>query len=207
MHSFYRVALLAAFSLIIGTAFFFPATVRAQQPQQQRVVENVDIQGNRRLRKDDVLYYVQTRAGDTYSEAQVARDLRDNSFARLFRQGRNSRLYGRSSARRVECHFEVRELPIIRDIQFEGLKSVAESDVLKTFREAARRHLERVDPRSSETEERRARSRRNYWLPKAIQTAVVTAEYRRSLSNFQRDQFCHQRGRASARGRDSLRRQ
>ncbi len=31
--------------------------------------------------------------------------------------------------------FEVKELPIIRDIQFEGLKSVAESDVLKTFRE------------------------------------------------------------------------
>ena len=67
MHFFYRVALLAAFSLIIGTAFFFPATVRAQQPQQQRVVESVDIQGNRRLRKDDVLYYVQTRAGDTYN--------------------------------------------------------------------------------------------------------------------------------------------
>src|SRR5204863_3181233 len=29
----------------------------------------------------------------------------------------------------------VKELPIIRDIQFEGLKSVTESDVLKTFRE------------------------------------------------------------------------
>ena len=31
--------------------------------------------------------------------------------------------------------FWVKELPIIRDIQFEGLKSVSESDVLKTFRE------------------------------------------------------------------------
>src|SRR5206468_11146031 len=31
--------------------------------------------------------------------------------------------------------FEVRELPIIRDLQFEGLKSVPESDVLKAFRE------------------------------------------------------------------------
>ena len=31
--------------------------------------------------------------------------------------------------------FYVKELPIIRDIQFEGLKSVTESDVLKTFRE------------------------------------------------------------------------
>jgi hypothetical protein len=31
--------------------------------------------GQSSSRKDDVLYYVQTRAGDTYSEAQVARDL------------------------------------------------------------------------------------------------------------------------------------
>ncbi len=31
--------------------------------------------------------------------------------------------------------FEVAELPIIRDLQFEGLKAVPESDVLKAFRE------------------------------------------------------------------------
>ena len=31
--------------------------------------------------------------------------------------------------------FEVKELPIIRDIQFEGLKSLSESDILKEFRE------------------------------------------------------------------------
>ena len=31
--------------------------------------------------------------------------------------------------------FEVKELPIIRDIQFQGLKSVPESDILKAFRE------------------------------------------------------------------------
>ena len=35
----------------------------------------------------------------------------------------------------VNVTFIVEELPIIRDIQFEGLKSVSESDVLKTFRE------------------------------------------------------------------------
>ena len=136
MHFFYRVALLAAFSLIIGTAFLFPATVRAQQPQQQqRVVENVDIQGNRRLRKDDVLYYVQTRAGDTYSEAQVARDLQTILSLGFFDKV-GTRVYTEEAPRGgLNVIFEVRELPIIRDIQFEGLKSVAESDVLKTFRE------------------------------------------------------------------------
>ena len=35
----------------------------------------------------------------------------------------------------VNIIFEVKELPIIRDLTFEGLKSVQESDVLKAFRE------------------------------------------------------------------------
>src|SRR5213080_3802127 len=78
MH-FYRVLLLAAVSLIIGIGFLsVPAPVRAQQPAQQpqqRLVEEVDIIGNRRLRKEDILYYIQTRQGDPFSPDQVARDL------------------------------------------------------------------------------------------------------------------------------------
>ena len=35
----------------------------------------------------------------------------------------------------VNVIFEVREWPIIRDLQFRGLKAVQESDVLKAFRE------------------------------------------------------------------------
>src|SRR5436853_5387604 len=79
MHS-YRVVLLAAIGLITGTACFaFYQRVSAQQPQPpqqpQRLVENVDIVGNRRLRKEDILYYIQTRAGDPYSPEAVNRDL------------------------------------------------------------------------------------------------------------------------------------
>ena len=35
----------------------------------------------------------------------------------------------------INVIFEVKELPIIRDLQFEGLEERAESDVLKAFRE------------------------------------------------------------------------
>ncbi|MGI8543836.1 MAG: outer membrane protein assembly factor BamA, partial [Aridibacter sp.] len=35
----------------------------------------------------------------------------------------------------VDVIFEVRELPIIRDLQFEGAKAIQESDILKAFRE------------------------------------------------------------------------
>src|SRR5260221_7860858 len=74
MHS-YRVVWLAVLSIAIGTsALFLAGRARAQQPQQ-RLVEEVDIQGNRRLRRDDILYWIQTRPGDVYNPDQVARDL------------------------------------------------------------------------------------------------------------------------------------
>ena len=134
MH-FYRVLLLAAVSLVIGIGFLsVPAPVRAQQPQQ-RVVEEVDIQGNRRLRKEDLLYYVQMRAGDPFNPALAERDLQTLLGLGFFDKV-NARVLTEDAPRGgVRVVFEVKELPIIRDIQFEGLKSVAESDVLKTFRE------------------------------------------------------------------------
>jgi outer membrane protein insertion porin family len=134
MH-FYRVLLLAAVSLIIGIGFLsVPAPVRAQTPQQ-RLVEEVDIIGNRRLRKEDILYYIQTRPGDVYSEAAVARDLQTILSLSFFDKVGTRVTTSDAPRGGIIVTFEVKELPIIRDIQFQGLKSVPESDVLKAFRE------------------------------------------------------------------------
>jgi outer membrane protein insertion porin family len=134
MHS-YRVVWLAILSIALGTASLFVASrARAQQPQQQ-VVEEVDIQGNRRLRKDDVLYYIQTRPGDPYNADSVARDLQTINALGFFEKTETKVTIDVAPRGGIRVTFYVRELPIIRDIQFEGLKSVSESDVLKTFRE------------------------------------------------------------------------
>jgi len=134
MHS-YRVVWLAVLSLIIvATSFSVAHRVHAQQPQQ-RLVENVDIIGNRRLRKDDIIYYIQTRAGDVYNEAQVQRDLQAILALGFFDKVETRVAIEDGPRGGVNVTFYVKELPIIRDIQFEGLKSVSESDVLKTFRE------------------------------------------------------------------------
>jgi len=134
MHS-YRVVWLAILSIAIGTASLFVASrARAQQPQQQ-LVEEVDIQGNRRLRKDDILYYIQTRPGDPYNAEQVARDLQTLNALGFFEKTETKVTTDVAPRGGIRVTFYVRELPIIRDIQFEGLKSVSESDVLKTFRE------------------------------------------------------------------------
>lgn len=134
MHS-YRVVWLAVLGLVIATSSLFVATrARAQQPQQ-RVVEDVDVQGNRRLRKDDILYWIQTRPGDNYNPDQVARDLQAINGLGFFEKTETRVTIEDAPRGGIRVTFIVKELPIIRDIQFEGLKSVSESDVLKTFRE------------------------------------------------------------------------
>jgi outer membrane protein insertion porin family len=136
MHS-YRVVWLAVLSIAIGISSFLVATrTRAQQPQPQpRVVEEVDIQGNRRLRKDDILYWIQTRPGDNYNPDQAARDLQTLNGLGFFEKTETRVTIEEAPRGGIRVTFWVKELPIIRDIQFEGLKSVSESDVLKTFRE------------------------------------------------------------------------
>ncbi|HYG09309.1 MAG TPA: outer membrane protein assembly factor BamA [Pyrinomonadaceae bacterium] len=138
-----RRFLLAA--LMIGqTALLhaaLPTDARAQEPQAtpatagQRLVESVDIQGNRRNRDEDLLYYVTTRAGDPFNEAQVARDLKALNDLNFFNKTRSRVLTLEGPRGGVEVIFEVEELPVIRDLQFNGLSSVSESDVLKAFRE------------------------------------------------------------------------
>lgn len=102
---------------------------------RQQLVENVIFQGNRRLRSDDLLYYVKTRPGDVFDPQQLERDLKEllslNAFDKIA-----SRVLTEPGVRGgVNVIFEVKELPVIRDLQFEGLKAVPESDVLKAFRE------------------------------------------------------------------------
>lgn len=110
-------------------------TKKAAAAPQQQVVENVDIQGNRRLRDEDLLYYIKTRAGDVYDPAALERDLRELLSLNFFDKTATRVLTEEGVRGGVNVIFEVRELPIIRDLQFEGSKAVPESDILKAFRE------------------------------------------------------------------------
>ncbi|MBC7796372.1 MAG: outer membrane protein assembly factor BamA, partial [Pyrinomonadaceae bacterium] len=104
-----------------------------KKPQQ--LVESIDFQGNRRLRDEDLLYYVQTRAGDTFSQQQIERDLQSLLALNFFDKTETRILTEDGDRGGLKVIFNVKELPIIRDLQFKGLKAVQESDVLKEFRE------------------------------------------------------------------------
>src|SRR5215208_4970504 len=127
MHKARVFALLALVSAFLA---FDAVAASAQQ-----VVESVDIQGNRRLRDEDLFYYIKTRAGDVYDPAALERDLKELLSLNFFDKSYTRVLTTDGARGGVNVIFEVRELPIVRDLQFTGLKAVQESDVLKAFRE------------------------------------------------------------------------
>jgi outer membrane protein insertion porin family len=130
-----RAPLLIFLGIIVGISFLLVASPDAQAQTQQRLVEEVDIQGNRRNRDEDLLYYIQTKPETPFSREQAERDLQTLLALNFFDKS-NARVEVEDAPRGgVRVIFVVSELPIIRDIQFEGLKSVPESDVLKAFRE------------------------------------------------------------------------
>jgi outer membrane protein insertion porin family len=120
-----------------------PVSVHAQesapaQPQQQPqrvLVEDVQVEGNRRLRDEDVLYHVQTRPGDVYNPEQIKRDLQALLNLPFFDKTK-TRVADTDGPRGGKIViFFVEELPVIRELTFKGLSSVGEADVLKEFRE------------------------------------------------------------------------
>jgi outer membrane protein insertion porin family len=121
-----------AIPTMAGTSIF---TRSSPISLSQQIVETVDIQGNRRLRDEDLLYYIRTRAGDTYDPAALERDLKELLSLNFFDKTATRVLTEDGIRGGVNVIFEVRELPIIRDLQFKGSGSLTEADILKTFRE------------------------------------------------------------------------
>jgi outer membrane protein insertion porin family len=126
------------------TGLSFPlraAPVSAQQQQQQQpgeqevVIEDIEIRGNRRIPRESILYYIQSKPEDRVNRDQLRRDLEavigtgwfDPLQTRLFED------VGPRGGRIII--FQVREYPIIRDLQYRGMKSVTESEVLTRFKE------------------------------------------------------------------------
>ncbi|MDH3492122.1 MAG: outer membrane protein assembly factor BamA [Acidobacteriota bacterium] len=146
MHNLRAISFLfLAFTMLFNTAFGAEETAKKETRSEktlekkvtpnQQLVESVDIQGNRRLRDEDLLYYIRTRAGDTYDPAQLERDLKELLSLSFFDKVATRVLTEQGIRGGVNVIFEVAELPIIRDLQFEGAKALQESDILKAFRE------------------------------------------------------------------------
>jgi outer membrane protein insertion porin family len=113
----------------------------AISPEQAkgRLVEDVDIMGNRRFAKEEIIAWIKTRPGDTYDADQIKQD-----FNAILAKGYFDKLQSRvttTDAIRggVAVIFEVVELPLITEVKFEGLNN---SDQVAVINEIAKQRIE-----------------------------------------------------------------
>jgi outer membrane protein insertion porin family len=99
---------------------------------QQGVIEEIVIQGNRRIPAETIRARMFTKPGDVYDQAALERD-----FNSLWNTGYfdDLRIEREASAKGWIIHVYVKEKPTIREIKYDGLSSVSQSDVLDKFKE------------------------------------------------------------------------
>lgn len=112
---------------------FCPAPTHARQSKP--TVEELRIEGNRRLTAEQIVEHLRTRAGDEFEDATVRRDLRALLDLGKF-DAAQTRVSTEAGVRGgVVVTFSVVELPVVRSLAFKGLRSVGEADVLRALRE------------------------------------------------------------------------
>ena len=104
----------------------------AQVEQAPQRIEEIRILGNRRIPESTIRYYIQSTEEDAYQRDQVLRDYRSLLNTNFFEDAQLKFLQGETGAIVI---FEVKERPLIRGIEYEGMSSFKESDVLERFRD------------------------------------------------------------------------
>ena len=119
----------AALALLLGGVE--PQQEEALTPEVPSIVEFVDVRGNRRVRREAILYNIQTREGTLLNQSVVARDIRQ-----LYAMERFDRITveAEPGEEGVIVTFIFEEKPIVRQIDYEGMSAITESDILEQFR-------------------------------------------------------------------------
>ncbi len=109
-----------------------PSVPEAQAPRVNPVIEDIIITGNRRVPKDTLRARVLTRKGDPYDPDALRRD-----FNALWNTGLldDIKLTTEEGTKGIIVTFTVKERPLIRRINYEGLKSITQSDLLDRYKE------------------------------------------------------------------------
>jgi len=99
--------------------------------QTPGTIDQIRVIGNRRIPKETILARMFTHPGDTYDPISIERD-----FHSLWNTGyfENLRIEREDSEKGVILDVFVREKPSIREINYKGLNSVSQSDVLDRFK-------------------------------------------------------------------------
>lgn len=117
---------------IILAPFIFVYTVVAQK---SKIVESIDVSGNRRLKDADILKHIKTKVGDSYTDKQLELDLKAINALGQFDE-RSTKIFLEESRRgNTNVIFQVMELPLIVGLEIEGLLKVSSEELLTELEE------------------------------------------------------------------------
>ena len=100
---------------------------------QTSIITNIRVIGNRRIPKETILARLFSVINEPYDPATVERD-----FNSLWNTGyfSNVRIEREDTPKGIVLDIYVREKPTIREINYKGLNSITESDILDAFKKA-----------------------------------------------------------------------
>src|SRR5215468_1235602 len=110
----------------------FGVYAAAQVPDGTKV-ENVRIDGNKRVPSDSIKYRIQTKPGGLLNMNVVRRDVKELYAQNLFDDIRVDAEEGKTGG--VVIVFTVKEKPLIRSVDFPGANSITRSDILDKLKE------------------------------------------------------------------------
>jgi outer membrane protein insertion porin family len=132
-----RCLFFLASAIVIAVVLFvsFSPALAQNPPASEAFVEDVEIRGNRRIPRETVLYYIQSKPQDSFDLGLAQRDLLSIIQMGLF-DPLYTKLFVEDGPRGGKIIiFQVKEYPIIRAMEYRGLKSATESEVLTRFKE------------------------------------------------------------------------
>ena len=99
-----------------------------------RLIDEIDVMGNRRLTAQGIRSWIKSRPGDTFNEEQTQKDLRAILATGSFDSTSTRVLLEDAPRGGVRLVFEVNELPLIVEVRFEGLKEGDQSEIAEELR-------------------------------------------------------------------------
>jgi outer membrane protein insertion porin family len=100
--------------------------------QENNVVVDIQVTGNRGVPTDVILAHVFTRKGDIYDQAAVSRD-----FMSLWNTGffEDIRIEREATPKGWILHIYVKERPRVKEISYSGINAISKSDILDRFKQ------------------------------------------------------------------------
>ena len=102
---------------------------------QERNIEDVEIRGNRRIPREMMMQSIKSRPGEVYHAEQGQKDLDALLALGVFDPQQTGLTTERGPRGGVVMIFAVKEYPVIRAVQYHGLKSVSEEEVTARLKE------------------------------------------------------------------------